>query len=107
MPNEQWDDFALSQQFTALDRRLETHDHALEGLSHFPIDVAKAALEIEHLAREVQNVQRTCEVIRDEWRQSVQGRQKGRTAVVVAIITGCFTILAALVVLVAQLAGAG
>lgn len=114
MPNPQWDDFALTNQFQALDKRFEMYEHALEGLSHFPIDVAKAALEIEHLAtelvsvrKEVRDVASTCTQMHEEYRQDRDRRQKGRTAIVVAVVTGCFTVLAALVVLIGSLAGAG
>jgi hypothetical protein len=113
MPNLEWDDFALTREFQAIDKRMETHEHALEGLAHFPIDVATAALNIEHLTNEVSRVARTvsevkgeCEKIRESRQAEVENRRKGRTAIVVAVITGSATVLAALVVLVAQLAGA-
>jgi hypothetical protein len=107
MPNERWTDFALTERFQDLDRRLENYDDAIKGLAHFPIDVAKAALEIEHLAHEIQVVNQTCQGFHEEWQQSLESRQKGRTAIVVAVIAGCFTVLASLVALVATLAAGG
>lgn len=95
MPNEQWDDFALSRQFEAIDRRLDTHEHSLEGLSHFPIDTAKAALEIEHMTVEMgrlrsdlSQVAESCNSIRAEIRQADQEKQKGRTALLIAAVAG-------------------
>jgi hypothetical protein len=111
-PNLEWDDFALTRQFEALDKRLDGHDDALRGLAHFPIDVATAALNIEHLGdqirstrEEIAGVAHSCERMREDWQKALDARQKGRTAMVVAVITGCFTVLAALVVLVGSLAG--
>jgi uncharacterized coiled-coil protein SlyX len=112
MPNEKWTDFALTERFADLDKRLEFYDHALEGLSHFPIDVAKATLNVEHvrdeiplLREEIKGVAKTCEDFRGEWKQAMNERQKGRTAIVTAIIVGCATVLAALVALVGVLFG--
>lgn len=113
VPREDWDDFALSREFATIDRRIGGYEDAVKGLSHFPIDVAKAALSIEHLTEEVARVGQQvgevkgeCEKIREDWQEQVENRRKGRTAIVVAVITGSATVLAALVVLVAQLAGA-
>jgi glucose-6-phosphate isomerase len=99
MPNEQWDDFALTQKFQAIDRRLDSHDDAMSGLAHFPIDVARAALNIEHLTDEFKE-------LRADWTAERDSRRKGRTAVVVAVIGGSATVLAALVVLVGALLNA-
>lgn len=113
MPNEQWDDFALTREFAALDRRIDNYEDAMKGLAHFPIDVATAALNIEHLTGEVQSVRvevgrvaAMCDQIRLDWQSHADQLRKRRTAIVVAIITGCFTVLAALVVLVGTLASA-
>jgi hypothetical protein len=112
MPNDQWDDFALSRQFAVIDQRIGNFEDAMKGLAHFPIDVATAALNIEHLTHEVARVARTvaevkgeCEKIRETRQTELENRQKGRTAIVVAVITGSATVLAALVVLLAQVAG--
>lgn len=112
VPNEQWDDFALTREFAALERRIDTYEDAIKGLAHFPIDVATAALNIEHLTTEIQSVRTdlgkvaaACEQMREDRVGEIEARRKGRTAIVVAIITGCFTVLAALVVLVGTLAG--
>jgi uncharacterized coiled-coil protein SlyX len=105
MPNQQWDDFALTERFHDLDRRLATYDDTLRGLSHFPIDVAKAALEIEHLTKEIQSVRDTCEGFHEEWQKSVEGREKNRTAMVVGIITGICVVLASLITMIATLVG--
>lgn len=111
VPNEQWDDFALTREFAALDRRIGSYEDAVKGLAHFPIDVATAALNIEHLTDEVGrvrlavgDVKTECEQMREDWQTQADTRRKGRTAIVVAVITGCFTVLAALVVLVGALA---
>jgi phytoene/squalene synthetase len=100
VPNEQWDDFALTQQFQAIDRRLDSYEDALRGLAHFPIDVATAALNIEHLTAEVRE-------LREDWREETDARRKGRTAIVVAFIGGSATVLAAMVVLVGAALGVG
>jgi hypothetical protein len=112
-PNLEWDDFALTREFEALDKRLTTHEHALEGLAHFPIDVARAALNIEHLAGEVKSVRaevagvaHQCEKMREDRQAEIDSRRKGRTAIVVAVITASATVLAALVVLVGALLSA-
>jgi hypothetical protein len=104
VPDRDWDDFALTREFAALDRRIGTYEDAVRGLAHFPVDVATAALNIEHLTAEVARVGRQVSDLRAEWRAQGENRRKGRTAIVVAVITGSATVLAALVVLVAQLA---
>lgn len=109
-PNEQWDDFALSREFTALGRRIESYEDAVKGLAHFPIDVATAAVNIEHLTAEIVSVRadigkvaKACEQIREDWKNETESRRKYRTAIVTAVIAGCFTVLAALVALVGVL----
>lgn len=113
VPNEQWDDFALTREFTALDRRIGSYEDAVQGLAHFPIDVATAALNIEHLASEIQSVRTevgkvatACAQIRTDWQLQAEARRKGRAAIVAAVIAGCFTVLAALIALVGVLVGA-
>jgi hypothetical protein len=103
----------LTREFAAIDQRIGNFEDSMKGLAHFPIDVATAALNIEHLTREVQSIRgevvgvaHQCEKMREERQAEVDSRRKGRTAIVVAVITGSATVLAALVVLVAQLAGA-
>ena len=105
MPNLEWDDFALSKQFEALDKRLQMHEHTLDGLSHFPIDVAKAALEIEHLNAEIRSVRTVCEGFHEEWQKSTENRQKNRVAIVVAIIGGICVVIASLITMLATLVG--
>jgi hypothetical protein len=100
MPNDQWDDFALTQKFNEVDRRLDNHDDGFKGLSHFPTDVATAALNIEHLTTELSE-------FRDELRHTREERGRGRVAITVAVITGCATVVAAIIVLLAQVWGAG
>lgn len=104
-PNEQWDDFALTREFDAIDRRIGAYEDAVKGLAHFPIDVATAALNVEHLTAAVDRLEAAVVEMRADWREQIDARRKGRTAIVVAVITGSATVLAALVVLVAQLAG--
>jgi hypothetical protein len=112
VPNAEWDDFALTTKFADLEKRLEFYDHAIEGLAHFPVDVAKATLSVEHLRdeipglrEEIKAVAQTCEGFRREWKESTDNRQKGRTLIVTTIILGCATVLAALIALVGVLLG--
>lgn len=105
MPNDQWDDFALSQQFESIDRRfeaqekrLDTHDHTFEGLSHFPVDVAKAALSIDHLTEELRE-------FRTEYRSDKSGRHRDRLALIVAIVAGSLGIVASTVAALITLLG--
>lgn len=112
VPNPNWDDFALDREFEAMTKRLDMLEHAHEGLSHFPIDLAKATLNIEHLAgqidsarHEIQDVRATCDQFHKEWRRSMDARSKGRTMIVVAIITGSFAVLASIAAALLGLAG--
>ena len=106
-PNEQWTDWALTQQFKAYDREPGTVTDTLEGLSHLPTDIATSVLKIEQLRKDMESIADDCRQWHSEWRQSVEARRKGRVALVAAVIAGSCAVLASIAAALISLAGGG
>jgi hypothetical protein len=98
---EKWDDHSLDQKFTGIDRTLQRQDDVLTAVAALPHSVGVLSRDLERLTNEsreaLEGVRAECKAIREEYKQANAERAKNRTTITVAVIAGCFTVMAALI----------